>query len=103
LPEQKDVNATRRVVADHRDALKAEIERIRAESAPIRAERAKLQEEVFGLERMMEELQGRIEAIERPHLGRMENELAALERALGAKSLQAETRAPAPAPAQEQG
>lgn len=68
--------------------LEAERNTIAQQSAPLRAERDQLNAQIAPLETRHRELTAQIRAIELPKLADLDNKIAALHRAMGARSLQ---------------
>lgn len=68
--------------------LEAERDVIRTSSEPLRAERDQVVAQIQPLEAKHRELTQKIRAIELPKLPELDNKIAALHRAMGARSLQ---------------
>jgi uncharacterized coiled-coil DUF342 family protein len=68
--------------------LEAEREQINAQSRPLRTERDQVTAQIAPLETRHRELTQQIRAIELPRLADLDNRIAALHRAMGARSLQ---------------
>jgi peptidoglycan hydrolase CwlO-like protein len=69
------------------EKLEAEKAKLVAASAPLRTERDALVQEIQPTENKIRELNEKIEAIERPRMGELDNQLGGLARAMGGKSL----------------
>jgi len=76
-----------------KQALEEEKAAILEQSAPIREARKTLQQQIAELMAQDAELGEQIVAIERPRLVEVKNQIAALARAMGARSLKAEPEA----------
>jgi uncharacterized coiled-coil DUF342 family protein len=68
-------------------SLRAQKEKILARTQHMRAERTMIQEQIGPLEARIRELTAEINRIERPHTGILDNQIASLARALGARSM----------------
>lgn len=69
--------------------LEKERDQIRAKVAPKRARRDALVAKIHPLEKQLRAIDEDIKALERPRLAELDNQIAALLRAMGALSLQA--------------
>lgn len=80
---------TRELLEDRQRELETQVAAIEAKAAPLRAERDALRAKLQPGEAKERELNAAIKALEQPELSNVKNELAAVARALGAKSMKA--------------
>jgi len=78
---------TKELLLDRKAELETEIAALKAKSGPLRAARDKLRDGMLPVEAEVRRLNQEIKALEQPTLSDLENEYAALARALGAKSM----------------
>lgn len=84
---------TRQLIEDRGKELEREAAAIEAKAAPLREKRDALRAKLQPLEAEERELNAQIKALEQPRLSNVKNELAAVARSLGAKSIQAASAA----------
>jgi uncharacterized coiled-coil DUF342 family protein len=88
-------NETRKLLIQHRDKLKSDRAAITEQLAPIIAERDALREQIRPLEDKLREMNLAIRKRQQElGISGIDNDLASLERALGARSLTADPAAP---------
>jgi uncharacterized coiled-coil DUF342 family protein len=72
------------------EKLKAERDAVVKQSAPLRAKRDALAAQIQPVENQIRELNQAIKAIEQPRIAEIDNQLGAIAKATGGKSLQAD-------------
>lgn len=87
--EVKDTNLADKfpTLAPLVEKLEKEKKAILDKSAPWREKRERLLKEIQPLEAKLREVDAKIKEIERPHLGKISNELGALAKAMGGRSM----------------
>lgn len=88
-PEAPQYAPWQQALVARRDELTKARTALQAQAGPLRAKRDELAAQMAPLEAAARELTQKIHAIERPALVDVDNELASIARALGAKSLAA--------------
>jgi uncharacterized coiled-coil DUF342 family protein len=80
---------TKEAMAARREELTKARASLTAKSDPLRKQREDVRAKLAPLEAQLRDISAKINAVERPALGEIDNELAAIARALGARSLAA--------------